>query len=263
MVFIDKSNVEIPAILIEKGQELTSQDLIDYDNDRLAFRRGIKEARKFSFDRSVYAHKTVKSSLEEIQNYKCCFCESKYKHVAFGDVEHFRPKAYVMYAEAEANLSVLPGYFWLAYDWSNLLVSCEICNRTMKKNYFPLSDPSERCDPDGRDISAEEPIFINPSLVDPQEHIEFKLNIPRGKSDSGKTTIEYLGLDRNELNEIRWTQLDLLLSLEYAFKVISDDNEEKETVRNHLFKQLREPICENGQYSLMIKQNFKEYIELI
>ncbi len=75
---------------------------------------------QFQFKKSIYANKVVKDALVVAQHSKCAFCESAFLHVAFGAVEHFRPKSGVK-QRASDPLS-RPGYFWLAYEWSNLLV---------------------------------------------------------------------------------------------------------------------------------------------
>ena len=58
------------------------------------------------------------------------FCESKVSHIAYGDVEHFRPKA--GYRQRPEDPLVQPGYYWLAYEWSNLLFCCQLCNQRFK-----------------------------------------------------------------------------------------------------------------------------------
>jgi hypothetical protein len=45
------------------------------------------------FNSDLYAARDVKQMLIEMQHGKCCFCESQITHVAYGDVEHFRPQA--------------------------------------------------------------------------------------------------------------------------------------------------------------------------
>ena len=59
---------------------------------------------------------------------------------SFGDVDHFRPKNR---SSDEKNVVILDdGYWWLAYDYLNYRLSCEICNRNYanggKQDYFPL-----------------------------------------------------------------------------------------------------------------------------
>ena len=47
-----------------------------------------------------------------------------------GDVEHFRPKSAVLDDPLHG------GYWWLAYDFQNYLLSCSLCNRVRKKTRF-------------------------------------------------------------------------------------------------------------------------------
>lgn len=85
-------------------------------------------------------------------------CESKIGHIGYGDVEHFRPKAGWI-----QNIEQLhePGYYWLAYEWENLLLSGQRCNQHHKKNFFPLIKPSDRALSHHADASDEQPVFIH------------------------------------------------------------------------------------------------------
>jgi hypothetical protein len=96
--------------------------------------------RTFSFDPAIYGDVAVKAALVAAQHKKCCFCESIVG--TDGDVEHFRPKAACRQTSGDA--LTRPGYYWLAYDWSNLLLACGPCNQRHKGNLFPLADPSRR-----------------------------------------------------------------------------------------------------------------------
>ena len=78
-------------------------------------------------------------------------------HIAYGDVEHYRPKAGYR-QDAEDPLG-RPGYYWLAYEWSNLLFCCQICNQRFKRNLFPLVDPARRAETHHDDLSSEQPLF--------------------------------------------------------------------------------------------------------
>ena len=99
------------------------------------------------FDSGIYGQKSVKDALQKAQHDKCAFCESKITHIAYGDVEHFRPKA--GYRQEPKDPLVRPGYYWLAYEWSNLLFCCQLCNQRFKGNHFPLADadPSAEVSP--------------------------------------------------------------------------------------------------------------------
>ena len=151
----------------------------------------------------VYGHKSVKEALIKAQHDKCFLCESKITHISHGDVEHFRPKA--AYRQNASEKLRTPGYYWLAYEWSNLFLACQICNQVFKKNLFPLSNPTARATSHKKKISREKPLFINPSVDDPKEFISFRCEVPfpLNNHPKAKTTIEGLGLKRPKLNERR------------------------------------------------------------
>ncbi|MFX1554713.1 MAG: hypothetical protein ACFFBV_12360, partial [Promethearchaeota archaeon] len=86
---------------------------------------------------------------------KCAYCETQIVSDQYGDMEHYRPKNAVtdengeeIKKEGENGQTIThPGYYWLAYDWQNLLLTCEMCNRPNpgnknigKHNKFPVRD---------------------------------------------------------------------------------------------------------------------------
>src|SRR5690606_19607561 len=91
---------------------------------------------KMSFDSGIYGHTNIKTELINNQSGKCAFCEQHILSISYGDVEHFRPKG--GYKQNYKDSLHKPGYYWLAYDWDNLLFCCQKCNQRYKKNYFPL-----------------------------------------------------------------------------------------------------------------------------
>jgi uncharacterized protein (TIGR02646 family) len=169
---------------------------VQYDADH--------EARKgWTFAPDIYGAKSVKSSLRRAQNGKCAFCESKVAHVAYGDVEHFRPKG--GYRQTSKGPLVQPGYYWLAYEWSNLLFCCQICNQRHKRSLFPLTDADKRAKSHHYDIKNEQPLFINPAIEDPSAFLEFHEEYVRSVDGNprGTATVDALGLNREELAEMR------------------------------------------------------------
>ena len=260
MIFINKNGYPIPDILLVEGAVKRQQHIDDFSADEDNYKLNTRAVRKFPFDGDIYGHETVKESLEIIQNFKCCFCESKYKHITSGDVEHFRPKA--GYSQGVGLQFTRPGYFWLAYDWTNLLVSCEVCNRRKKGNYFPLSNPNSRSTTYSSDITIEEPWFINPSIIDPESHITFYKEVPMHISFQGAKTIIYLELDRPELNEMRLQKLNDLKTLENSY-VISAGYPTEDRILENLLDRLRVVLQNNGEYYNMIKTNFRKYLPLL
>lgn len=162
-----------PEVLITKGAARRREHEVEVDADPGSFASG---AVKLTFDRDVYAHESVKTVLIAMQHEKCAFCEAKPLHVSDGDVEHFRPKGGVRQADSEP--LERPGYYWLAYEWHNLLFACERCNRRHKKSLFPLSEPARRATSHRDALTDEDPVFIDPSIEDPERYIGYREHIP-------------------------------------------------------------------------------------
>lgn len=197
-----------PAVLQKRGQKKRAKHCADYDRAPADYDAGTKT---FRFDAALYGHPAVKQALIAAQHGKCCFCERKIG--AEGDVEHFRPKASV--CQGEGFPLERPGYYWLAYEWDNLLLACPICNQRFKKSTFPLADSAKRARNHHGDLTQEKPLFINPAEEDPTRYIAFRQEVPyalRGNKRA-KKTIKALGLDRENLNEERRDHFDHLIFL--------------------------------------------------
>src|SRR5262249_41491941 len=110
-----------PAVLRDRGRQAAAELARLYDSASADYDSGMQT---FDFDQDIYAHGSVKEALRRAQHDKCAFCESKMCHTGFGDVEHYRPKA--GYKQREGDALGRPGYYWLAYEWSNLLLSCQL-----------------------------------------------------------------------------------------------------------------------------------------
>lgn len=195
-------------------------------------------------DRDVYGAAEVKETLSAAQHDKCCFCESKLQHAQFGDVEHFRPKA---------------TYYWLAYAWDNLYLSCEVCNRRHKRGLFPLLNPDRRVTShrSPAELAAEQPVFIDPGREDPMVFIEFRREYAAavGGNERGLATHDALQLNRNRLVERRRERSQTLLlcirALAVAFrKGLSDDNVGLAT---DALEFIAHAAMDHGEYSSMTR----------
>lgn len=148
---------------------------------------------------AIYAHPSVKKALRDAQHQKCAYCETL-NPTSHDVVEHFRPKN--GWRQKRTGLLRKPAYFWLSYDWENLLFACDQCNDAgHKQNLFPLANPSCRADITSPDVSGERPLLVNPYAVDPALHLEWNRDVPRPRKRSriGRVTIETFGLDRDGL----------------------------------------------------------------
>ena len=125
MIFVDRNNVAEPDVLSNptgKGKRETASAISHYTTPN----------QTNSFDFKVYRDPQVKDALISLFKGKCAYCESNFLHVYSGDVEHFRPKGEI----EEVNPPKKPGYFWLAADWNNLLLSCRNCNQKLTHQIF-------------------------------------------------------------------------------------------------------------------------------
>jgi hypothetical protein len=200
-----KALVKVPDILLTKGKEATGLLIQRYE-------QGERHFHGKDFNSSIYGHEEVKQTLREVQLHKCAFCESIISHISYGDVEHFRPKA--GWVQDDETIQK-PGYYWLAYDWDNLLFCCELCNQRYKKNYFPLLDNTKRALSHTGNIEDEQPVFIHPANEEVEDFITFKEEIPIAVQGNrrGMETITKLALDREMLNEQRRKKLHLIKDL--------------------------------------------------
>lgn len=206
--------------------EPTTPEWIQWKKDAKEAReeaiKKVKAGEKPEIDAALY--KKMKDIIFDAFHGKCAYCESPIAATLTGkgDVEHFRPKGRVMDENGKPVMVELPngkkiphpGYYWLAYDWHNLLPACNKCNRPEKnKTDGKLIGKWDRFPVDGfrayqpGDEVKEKSLFIHPFFDNPEEHFTFDeaTGIIGGKTDAGKTCIEMLGLNRESLPEDRRT----------------------------------------------------------
>ena len=155
----------------------------------------------------------------------CAYCETPITDYQHGDLDHFRPKAGVTHENDEV-VHLLdprgeisrddqgkpiphPGYYWLAYDWENLLPSCIRCNQPStlrgrkvgKHNRFPVSGRHAQTP---GEVDREEPLLIDPGSQeqddDPSRHlnVDTETGLMVERSDRGAMCIEIFALNRRD-----------------------------------------------------------------
>ena len=198
-----------PAVLQQQGAANARQHCRDYDATPARKRRSLR----FEFAEEISRHESVKEALRKAQHDKSAFCESKFSHVGYGDVEHFRPKK--GYRQREGLPLQRPGYYWLAYEWGNLFFSCQLCNQRFKRNLFPLLHPRKRARSHHDGLAQEKPLLIDPSQDDPAAFLRFREEVVEAvdKNLVGTTTIAVLGLNRQKLADARRSRLQPVLLL--------------------------------------------------
>lgn len=178
-------------------------------------------------DRNVYAASEVQRALEKLFFDKCAYCEGKPVATGDWDVEHFRPKGKV--AERDGH----PGYYWLAYEWTNLYLSCQHCNQKRadkarwgdtslapgpaagKLDQFPLVDENTRALGHGDDIALEAVLLLDPCRDDPEQHIRFSPlgdALPVAGSEKGAVSIRVFHLRRKRLKDLRRIRIERVVA---------------------------------------------------
>ncbi len=241
MIQVHKAGHAVPNILLTRGADETARLQAAYDAG----------GRDFTIQKSIYGGKTVKSALVKIQHKKCVFCEAKVTATSPGDVEHYRPKG--GFVQGDGDALTQPGYYWLAYDWSNLFFSCELCNRTYKKNYFPLANPAARARSHHHPVAAEEALIVHPTDENPEDHITFRKEEVKGVTPKCVETVKRTGIDRGDLEEQRFHYLRIL---EVLAKVARGSTPEAAEAIS-FFKASGLP---DKQFSAMVKANFPDLV---
>lgn len=225
MIFVDRKRVS-PS---KKWAALARSELARAREFYLIGRKA-RAQRRHDFNNRLWFE--ARGSLKELFYNKCAYCESPLVAVK-GDVEHFRPKAEATGARfslrtrsttKRATESDPDAYWWLAWDWDNLLIACAVCNSN-KRNRFPTIGSRAKAEARGAELAAEKAILLNPCEDRPDQYLVFDekgvvssrvppeqsaLNMPKDV-DRGAITIEILGLNRPDLVEARRERLETLL----------------------------------------------------
>lgn len=199
------------------------------------------------------SEKLYKSERERIWqafNGKCAYCEVLLTGNQRGDVEHWRPKKAV--TDEEGNSIRHPktglehrGYYWLAYDWRNLLPSCVECNQPGKnakgetlgkRNMFPVEDEELRAYSPGEEV-LEKPLLLHPFLDTPENDLVFdRTGVVGGTTVKGLTTVRILELNRDGLlgeRKSRWGAVMMTIT-RLMQAAVEDDAPLRDTLRANI-----------------------------
>lgn len=161
----------------------------------------------------------VRYALRVLYHNKCAYCES----ISFkADVEHYRPKKRVTRPNGNST-----GYYWLCYEWSNLLPACFECNsRSGKWNKFPISGTRQttpplyasgklnfnKCHAGKSPLTNERAHLFHPEIDRPEPYIKLgwdgKLDGMGRQSSRFKSTIKICDLNRANLSYPRKKIID-------------------------------------------------------
>jgi uncharacterized protein (TIGR02646 family) len=211
------------------------------------------------FEHRAYNDPLMKAELKKVF-VKCAYCESQYDQSSDGDIEHFRPKGRVSEKQPQT-----PGYYWLANNWDNLLLSCQHCNQRRshqlfgdeflssrgKVDQFPLMENYTHAARYDEGLLGEEPgrLLINPCIAadDPEAQFSYEetTSVIVGKSEKGRRSIEVYALlrphlvrARNERKQFIFWQMDVVKKELGRFNQqgTAESKADLETALDHLLK---------------------------
>jgi uncharacterized protein (TIGR02646 family) len=203
MIHVDRSRVSVPGIL--RSTHVIESKVKAERFYRLKTRS--RTQRRLDLSIEPIQHELARSLAELFQN-KCAYCERRLENASHRIVSHFRPRRSSIGQDGE---TYLDHYWWLAFEWDNLLLACADCHK-MKGNRFPLLGPRAEILADRKSLAEEMPLLINPCSDRPERHLTFNLQAQiTALSERGEATIKLLSLNRSRLVAERQTHLKYLL----------------------------------------------------
>lgn len=208
---VSRDGIDIPA-------ELVSQGCIDHRTLIIANPADNEAKPDFYRGKLVNADGTVtftvRDTLRVLYKSKCAYCE---RSAHAPKTDHHRPKGRVVGMPTNTY-----GYYWLAYEWTNLLPTCTNCNAVdAKGSRYPVLNQRNTEHPTletHEDIDYhsflynnvfnlnEGALLLHPEYCDPELHFKFDRNGRIiGISPEGIESVRVLKLDHDDLNGWRKT----------------------------------------------------------
>lgn len=216
------------------------------------------------------SYSCVRQDLKTIYNDKCGYCE---KGIADErePIEHYRPKK-----------GKTP-YFWLAYSWDNLLLSCDKCN-SHKGSRFPIKNEHNRIKSDNLSFDQihsqiqhynkiEAPLIINPEQETNESlnqilTFDFHSAEIQAKNNNNKMqrTIDFCGLNRPTLRKFK--RLPIVNDLKRLIRLFKETHKEDLNAYINALKSIKQKLkeeCEDEKqeflaYRRFILENFNELL---
>ena len=193
MIHVDRTRVPPPSSLSDKRAQAAREAADEFFGRPAAKRRQLR----FSFDVGVYASQEVFKALDRLFLSKCAFCESAAFTSARPEAVHLRPPQNSLGVGGNV---AQDHYWWLAYEWENLYLSCPACAQA-RGTRFPVVRTSGR-DPGraGADLDSEQPLLLDPCRDNPEQHLLYlEDGTVVSDDDRGRTTIQMFNLNREAL----------------------------------------------------------------
>jgi uncharacterized protein (TIGR02646 family) len=212
MIYVKRTKT-VPAIANSSPLVTLRESLRDFYTKRSAQSR-LQEKPVYITLSSKVLSEITKELLKEF-NGKCAYCETPIDNKkAWGLIDHFRPKS-----SAKGKKDVAKQhYWWLAYTWKNMYLSCPVCNK-YKSSWFPVKGSRAALETSFEKIILQEDnLLIDPCKDAPDEHLVFREDGKvEGFTEWGEMTVELLQLNRNDLVKKRAAAVKKLSELISGF----------------------------------------------
>ncbi len=235
-----------------------------------------------SIYRDPYSHEDGNESkvADELAKYyysKCAYCEQFCKP----DIEHYRPKGKVR------EDSLHSGYYWLCYEWSNLLPSCVKCNRDGgKHSAFPLISNNRvsghplsgaaldftQFKANSISLLAEKPFLLHPEIDNPEIFFDFEIDpnsegiriIGIDSCGRAERTKEICQLNRKELKVQRYRDvvydfIDAINAIYASYVETKDDSELCSDIKKAITTLKRKSKNDKYTHTLLRKYIVRNY----
>jgi uncharacterized protein (TIGR02646 family) len=184
-----------------------------------------RRQRRYNFHAAILIP-GVRKALEMSFKGKCGYCEMPVEGSTGYEIDSFRPRSRAVNLDG----TLLSDYYWwLVYEWDNLIFSCPTCNK-LKGSRFPIEGTRVPIGEKSEEKLLEErPLLLDPCRDFPEEELIFD---EKGKVASdinrGRVTIDVLGLNRSTLVEARAAEFKLL-HLEWKNLLSAEEHPDKKS----------------------------------
>ncbi|PMM08720.1 hypothetical protein BCT62_15105 [Vibrio splendidus] len=230
------------------------------------------KARKKAISAKSSIWSQLSTVLSSLSYGKCWYCESSELR-SDNPIDHFRPKGKV------AECLEHPGYWWLAFEWSNYRYACTYCNSRRvdvdtaggKQDHFPVFTPPDwnRCEDDN---NVEKPKLLDPTDADDYKLLAFNQNGEACPNTNDEQSEEYQkaeeSIEKYHLNH-EPTRKARKAIMQKIRQIVANTNElielgvdmksdQIKSNKKELIKLIR-PSCKTTKFNTAAKLYLREY----
>ncbi len=177
-------------------------------------------------DSSKYGHREIKAALFTMSHNKCYYCEGLLKGT-IKEIDHF--------IEVSEDKS-------LAFEWTNLFLSCDNCNNKIPNRSLSVSDVLNPC------VDTDDEI---------EKHISFEDEQITFLTDKGDNTIKKFRLSEERLDYLRIKQLQIFA--EKLIAIQNSMNQDGRKMSETEKESLKRFAKADKSYSLMFAKYLKKH----